>query len=132
MVMLATTVLAGIAASLLLLTTSRYQTSFQSASWQEAILGAESGVDLTMNELCKRVTQGPSASFRINWTNKNATGTAFPDDGHAFPTTGSHAYTLATHLGEGNATTQARATDAARGRAGPRAARGPAAGSGRG
>ncbi|MBE7156983.1 MAG: hypothetical protein INR62_00860, partial [Rhodospirillales bacterium] len=72
MVMLMTAVLAGVAASLLLVTSSRYQTTFQSASWQEAIIGAESGVDLAMNELRKRVTQGPSASFQLNWTAKDA------------------------------------------------------------
>ena len=108
MVMLMTAVLAGVAASLLLTTTSRYQTTFQSASWQEAIIGAESGVDLTMNELRKRVTQGPSASFQLNWTAKDASGKTFADYGHAFPTTGSRGYTLATHLGEGNTTVQAR------------------------
>ncbi len=108
MVMLMTAVLASVAASLLLITSNRYQTTYQSASWQESIIGAESGVDLAMNELRKRVTQGPSASFQQNWTANNATGQAFPDYGHAFPTTGSRPYTLATHLGEGNTTVQAR------------------------
>ena len=108
MVLLMTVVLTGIAASLLLTTTSRYQTTYQSASWQESIIGAESGIDLTMNELRKRVTQGPSASFQLDWTTKNAAGTSFPDYGHAFATTGSQAYTFATHLGEGNTTVQAR------------------------
>ena len=108
MVMLMSTVLAGIAATLLLTTTSRYQTTYQSASWQESIIGAESGIDLAMNELRKRVTQGPSASFQLDWTTKNAAGTTYPDDGHAFPTTNTQAYTLATHLGEGNTTVQAR------------------------
>ncbi len=108
MVMLMTAVLAGVAASLLLITSNRYQTSFQSASWQEAIIGAESGVDLGMNELRKRVTQGPSASFQLNWTTATAAGKAFPNYGHAFPSSGGHPYTLATHLGEGNTTVQAR------------------------
>ncbi len=108
MVMLMTAVLAGVAASLLLVTSSRYQTTFQSASWQEAIIGAESGVDLAMNELRKRVTQGPSASFQLDWATKNAAGASFPEYGHAFPDTGSRAYTLATHLGEGNTSVQAR------------------------
>ena len=108
MVMLMTAVLAGIAASLLLITTSRYETTYQSASWQEAIIGAESGVDLAINELRKRVTQGPSAAFRLNWTTTNAAGKTFADYGHAFPATGSRAHTLATHLGERNTTVQAR------------------------
>ena len=90
--MLLTAVLAGIAASLLLTTASRYHTTYQSASWQEAIIGAESGVDLAMNELRKRVTQGPSASFQLNWTTTNTpAGTAYPDFGHAFPPDGSRA-----------------------------------------
>ncbi len=108
MVMLMTAVLAGVAASLLLITSNRYQTSFQSASWQESIIGAESGVDLAMNELRKRVTQGPSASFQLNWTTATAAGKPFPNYGHAFPASSSHPYTLATHLGEGNTTVQAR------------------------
>ncbi len=108
MVMLMTAVLAGVAASLLLVTSSRYQTSYQSASWQESIIGAESGVDLAMNELRKRVNLGPSASFQQNWTTLNAAGNAFPNYGHAFPSTGGRPYTLATHLGEGNTVVQAR------------------------
>ncbi len=108
MVMLMVAVLAGIAASLLLITTSRYETTYQSASWQESIIGAESGVDLAMNELRKRVTQGPRASFQQSWTTTNAAGKTFADNGQAFPATGSRAYTLATHLGEGNTTVQAR------------------------
>ena len=108
MVLLMTAVLAGVAASLLLVTNSRYQTSFQSASWQESIIGAESGVDLAMNELRKRVTQGPHASFQMNWTATNSAGKAFPNYGHAFPNYGSRPHTLATHLGEGNTVVQAR------------------------
>ncbi len=108
MVMIMVAVLAGVAANLLLITTNRYQTTYQSASWQEAIIGAESGVDLAMNELRKRVTQGPSASFQTNWTAKNPSGAAYPDYGHAFPTTASNGYTLATHSGEGNTILQAR------------------------
>ena len=109
MVMLMVAVLAGIAASLLLITTSRYETTYQSASWQESIIGAESGVDLAMNELRKRVTQGPSAVVPAQLDDQERfAGAAYPDYGHAFPATGSRAYTLATHLGEGNTTVQAR------------------------
>lgn len=106
--MLMTAVLAAIAASLLLTTTNRYQTTYQNASWQEALTGAESGIDLAMNELRKRVTQGPSSSFQLGWSSTDASGKSFSDYGHAFPANGSGAYTLATHLGEGNATVQTR------------------------
>lgn len=107
MVMLMTTVLAVVAGSLLLRTVSHYHTTYQGASWQESILGAETGVDLAMNELRKRVVQGPSASFQLNWTSKTAAGTPFKDYGHAFPA-GANPYTLTTHGGEGNSSVQVR------------------------
>ena len=72
------------------------------------VIGAESGVDLAMNELRKRVTRGPSDSFQLNWATKTAAGTFYPDYGHAFPATRRRAYTLPTHLGEGNTAVQAR------------------------
>ena len=114
MVMLMVAVLAGIAASLLLITTSRYETTYQSASWQESIIGAESGVDLAMNELRKRVTQGPRASFQQSWTTTNAAGKTFADDGQAFPATGSRGVHSGDPLGRGQ---HDRASARVRGRA---------------
>ena len=100
-------VLSVIAGSLLLTATARYHTTFQSASWQESIVGAEAGVDLAMNELRKRVTQGAGFAFATNWTVKNPTGTPYPNYGHAFPVN-NQPYTLSTHAGEGNSVLQAR------------------------
>ena len=107
MVMIMMVVLCVVAASLLLTTESRYYTAYQSATWQESIIGAEAGVDLAMNELRKRVVQGPSASFVLNWTTTNAAGVTYPDYGRAFPS-GPNPYTLATHGGEGNSLLEAR------------------------
>ncbi len=106
-VLLMVCVLSVVAGSLLLTTTSRYHTTFQSASWQESIVGAEAGIDLAMNELRKRITQGANAAFVTNWTTKNPTGTAYANYGHAFPTS-NLPYTLSIHAGEGNNAMQAR------------------------
>ena len=107
-VMLTVSVLSVVAASLLLTNVSRYQTSFQSASWQEAIVGAEAGVDLAMNELRKRVITGPGVSFQNPWTTtKPQTGKTYANFGHAFPS-GGQPYALTSHGGEGNTATQAR------------------------
>ena len=100
-------VLSVVAGSLLLTTSARYHTTFQSASWQESIVGAEAGVDMAMNELRKRVKFGAGAAFATNWTTVSPTGAAYANYGHAFPA-GSQAYTLSTHTGEGNSAMQAR------------------------
>ncbi len=109
MVMIIICVLSVVAANLLLTTTARYHTTFQSASWQESIVAAESGIDLAMNELRKRVAQGPRVSFQTDWTTTNpTTGKAYPGYGHAFPT-GSQPYSLpAPAVSEGNTATQVR------------------------
>ena len=101
-------VLSVVAASLLLTNVSRYQTAFQSASWQEAIVGGEAGVDLAVNELRKRVITGPTAAFQTNWTSLNPqTGKAYANYGRAFPSNG-QPYQIASHAGEGNTATQVR------------------------
>ena len=107
-VMLTVSVLSVVAASLLLTNVSRYQTTFQSASWQEAIVGAEAGVDLAINELRKRVVTGPGVSFQGNWSTTNPqTGKAYGDFGRAFPAA-AQPYALTSHGGEGNTATQVR------------------------
>ena len=100
-------VLSVVAGSLLLSASSRYHTTFQSASWQESIVGAEAGVDLAMNELRKRVTLGAPAAFATNWTTVAPAGAVYANYGHAFPA-GNSSYTLSTHTGEGNSAMQAR------------------------
>ena len=107
MVMIIICVLSVVAANLLLTTTARYHTTFQSASWQESIVAAESGVDLAMNELRKRVVYGPSTAFNAVWSTSTPGGTPYANYGHAFPI-GSAPYTLASHGGEGNSATQVR------------------------
>ena len=107
-VMLTISVLSVVAASLLLTNVTRYQTVFQSASWQEAIVGSEAGIDLAMNELRKRVVTGPGVSFQGNWTTTNPqTGKTYTDFGRAFPS-GGQPYALTVHGGEGNTATQVR------------------------
>ena len=101
-------VLAVVAGSLLLTNVARYFTTFQSVSWQESIVAAEAGVDLAVNELRKRVVDSPSVSFETGWTTSDpATGTAYGNFGHAFPAT-TQPYSLPTHTGEGNTSTQMR------------------------
>ncbi len=122
MVLIIVCVLSVVASSMLLTTTTRYHTTYQSASWQEAIVGAEAGVDLAMTELRKRVVNGPSHSFQTAalaaksgtggaapayWTVTNPAGTAYPNYGHAFPAS-NQPYLLASHGGEGNTALQAR------------------------
>ena len=107
-VMLTICVLSVVAASLLLTNVARYQTTFQSASWQEAIVGSEAGVDLAMNELRKRVIVGPATSFQTNWsTTSPQTGKAYANFGRAFPAN-NQPYQIASHSGEGNTAMQVR------------------------
>ena len=107
-VLLTIGVLSIVAASLLFTNVARYQTTFQSASWQEAIVGAEAGVDLAINELRKRVITGPGVTFQTNWTTVNPqTGKAYANYGRAFPAN-NQPYQIATHAGEGNAAMQVR------------------------
>ena len=107
-VMLTVCVLSVVAASLLLTNVSRYQTTFQSASWQEAIVGSEAGIDLAMNELRQRVITGPAVSFQTNWTTTSPqTGAAYANYGHAFPAN-NQPYPIAAHTGEGNTAMQVR------------------------
>ncbi len=107
--MLTVCVLSVVAGSLLLTNVARYQTSFQSASWQDSIVAAEAGVDLAMNELRKRVVIGPYASFQVGWTTTNpSTANKYPGYGHAFPT-GGQPYDLPSPSNvEGNAATHVR------------------------
>ncbi len=108
-VMLTVGVLSVVAASLLLTNVTRYQTTFQSASWQEAIVGAEAGVDLAINELRKRVVTGPRASFQDPWTITNPlTGKTYANYGHAFSDTKGQPFQLTSHGGEGNTATLVR------------------------
>ncbi len=107
-VLLTICVLSVVAASLLFTNVSRYQTAFQSASWQEAIVGSEAGIDLVMNELRKRVITGPTAAFQTNWNPANPkTGKAYANFGRAFPAN-NQPYQIATHSGEGNNALQVR------------------------
>ena len=113
MVLIIICVLSVVAANLLLTTMARYHTTFQGASWQESIVASESGVDLAMNELRRRVVVGPSAAFQTSWTTTNpSSGKTYPGFGHAFPAT-TAPYNLPAILSvpggvEGNTATQMR------------------------
>jgi hypothetical protein len=85
-------VLALLAASVIELVTNKYLTVFQAASWQEAILATESGVDLAMVELRKSLSD-PSSAWQSPWSG-------------GAPRTGNSASCLSTitYLGEGSTT----------------------------
>jgi Tfp pilus assembly protein PilX len=68
---------------------NRYQTSFHSSSWQEALFVAESGVDTGMTALNASLTS-PSTAW-TGWT---------PSDATTFPKT--YAGTFPAHAGDGN------------------------------
>ena len=64
LVLLTIAVLSLVAGNLLWSASARYHVTYQSASWQEALLGAEAGVDLAMTELRKRTIPGAGDAFR--------------------------------------------------------------------
>src|SRR5947209_9218383 len=71
-------VLSLIAVETLRLVTFKYQNALQTASWQEAILAAESGIDLAIIELRKSLYPAPNSAWQ-GWTNSpgnNVTGYA--------------------------------------------------------
>jgi len=71
-------VLSLIAVETLRLVTFKYQNALQTATWQEAILAAESGIDLAIIELRKSLYPAPNSAWQ-GWTNSpgnNVTGYA--------------------------------------------------------
>jgi hypothetical protein len=74
------------------LVTTKYQNVFHAASWQEAILATESGVDLAMVELRKSVSS-PSSAWQSPWVG------GAPGNGNS-----SSSLTTITYLGEGSTT----------------------------
>ena len=123
MVLLMVCVLSVVASSMLLSTSARYETTFQSASWQEAIVSAEGGVDLAMSELRKRVNSGPSKAFlgavaagtnhqNACWSTVGPNNLAYANYGHALTTLANPPLYLVPltggHGGEGNTVVQAR------------------------
>ena len=82
-------VLAFAASSVFYYVANRYQTAFQSNSWNEALIVAESGVDTAMQAL-NASASSPSTAW-TGWT---------PSDGTTFPKT--YKSTLPAHIGDGN------------------------------
>ena len=113
--MLTITVLAVIAGNLMWSASARYHVTYQSASWQEALVGAEAGVDFAMAELRKRVTLDPNdvafapspTGSNLAWTPSNAAGASYRDNGHAFPAD-NRPFAVSVHPGEGNSTMRTR------------------------
>ena len=69
-------VLSMIAVETLRLVTAKYQNALQTATWQEALLAAESGIDLAIVELRKSLYPAPNYAWS-GWTNSpgdNVTG----------------------------------------------------------
>ncbi len=100
-VLLVIAVLSVVAGGVLFSATSRYHSTYQSASWQEALVGAEAGVDLAMTELRKMVIDG--AKPFNNWAKKDGADKAYPDEGRAFPSNNPRAPFImrSVHGGEG-------------------------------
>ncbi len=71
LVLLVIAVLSVLAGNLLWSSSARYHTTYQSASWQEALVAAEGGVNLAMAELRKRVRGGDGAAFQAPWQGGN-------------------------------------------------------------
>src|SRR5437868_13262759 len=69
-------VLSLIAVETLRLVTVKYQNALQTSTWQEALLAAESGIDLAIVELRKSLYPSPNHSWE-GWNNQpgnNVTG----------------------------------------------------------
>src|SRR5436305_7257234 len=69
-------ILSLIAVETLRLVTAKYQNALQTSTWQEALLAAESGIDLAIIELRKSLYPSPNNAWQ-NWTNSpgnNVTG----------------------------------------------------------
>lgn len=67
------TILSLAAAELLHVISSKYHTTLHTATWQESLLGAESGVDLALRELRKSLFPGANGAWE-SWTTKPADG----------------------------------------------------------
>ena len=61
------TILSLAAAELLHIISSKYNATLHTATWQESLLGAESGVDLALRELRKSLFPGANQAWQ-NWT----------------------------------------------------------------
>ena len=69
----------------------RYQLGIQAAKWQEALLAAESGVDLAVVELRKSLYPAPNNLGKIGPSSRRWCGQSRPDDCSNTGTRG-HAY----------------------------------------
>jgi hypothetical protein len=67
------TILSLFATEVLRAVSGRFQVGLQTAAWQEALLGAESGVDLAVVELRKSLYPAPNHAWD-NWTNTPGNG----------------------------------------------------------
>ena len=69
-------VLSLVGAEVLRVVTLKYQNALQTATWQESLLAAESGIDLAIVELRKSLYPAPNSAWQ-GWTNQpgnNVTG----------------------------------------------------------
>ncbi|MDQ3623639.1 MAG: hypothetical protein M3463_14310 [Verrucomicrobiota bacterium] len=73
----------------------RYRQVHQVASWQEALLAAEAGVDIAINEMRKTVFD-PANAFRTQdgWSREAADPAAEPETGSLDPAAGALVYTI--------------------------------------
>lgn len=70
---LTVTVLSVVAAELLLVVSRKYYNTLHTATWQEALLAAESGVDLAIVELRKSLYPAPNSAWE-GWTSAPGNG----------------------------------------------------------
>src|SRR4051794_4531551 len=66
-------ILSLLAAEVLRVITAKYENALQTATWQEALLGAESGIDLAIVELRKSLFPSPNHAWE-GWNNTPADG----------------------------------------------------------
>ncbi len=74
--MIIVAILSLLGAEVLHVVSAKYQNALQTASWQEALLGAESGIDLAIVELRKSLYPSPNNSWdtTTGWTNASTNG----------------------------------------------------------
>lgn len=67
-------ILSLVAAQVMRIVTLKYQNALQTATWQETLVAAESGVDLAIMELRKSLYPTPNYAWQTPWTNSPGNG----------------------------------------------------------
>ena len=67
-------ILSLVAAQVMRIVTLKYQNALQTATWQETLVAAESGVDLAIMEMRKSLYPAPNHAWESPWTNTPGNG----------------------------------------------------------